>query len=74
VAALLNNSLDPTGPVTVRVQGAPSWVRRLTPSGYEPVGWQREEGRVVVWLENIAPWDVLLLVGGTPATSEEVEA
>lgn len=74
VAALLNNSLDPTGPVTVRVQGAPSWVRRLTPTGYEPVGWQREEGRVVVWLEDIAPWDVLVLVGGSPATTEEAQA
>lgn len=74
VAALLNNSLDATGPVTIRIKGAPSWVRRLTPSGYEPVGWQREESGVVVWLENVAPWDVLLLVGGSPIFAEKGEA
>ncbi|MGC9360178.1 MAG: hypothetical protein ACP5G7_07365, partial [Anaerolineae bacterium] len=71
VAALLNNSLDPTGPVTVRIKALPSWVRQLKPSGYEPVGWKREETGIVVWLQNVAPWDVMLLVGSGPTGGEE---
>jgi len=71
VAALLNNSLDPTGPVTVRIKASPSWVRQLKPSGYEPIGWKREESGIVVWLKNVAPWDVMLLVGSSPTSGEE---
>ena len=63
VLLLLNTSLDPSGPLTLRLRAQPRQVSLMSQGRITPMGAERERHALVVRLPSVPAWQTAILLG-----------